>query len=1212
MADINVRIYHKNMKIKKIEIQGFKSFVDKTIFHFPKGVTAVVGPNGCGKSNIVDAIRWVLGEQNARHLRGKLMEDIIFAGSESRKPIGAAEVVLTLSNEEGLAPQEYANFTEIEISRKLFRSGESEYCINRVESRLKDIVDLFTDTGIGTRAYSIIEQGQVGWLVTAKPEERRMLFEEAAGINKYKHRKDAALRRLEATKENLTRVSDIVSEVKRQLNSLNRQAKKAERFKILRDELKGIELFLASEEYIRLKNNKTEAEKRLQDLKDRDIEISTLINQKQGILEEMRTRHLQQEIDLKEIRTRMFDAGNAIQTREREIELSRIRIAELKRNEERLLKEIDELNSQRQGTANEIGELKNTIEEISNIIKTEGERLIKEEGNLSMLSEKLSQKDRDLKDKKTSIADIMARVLQIKNSIHIYLRDEDVLNLKTGKLEREKNEIDAVVLSKEKIVNELNEKIKEAGNKKQDIEKIEQSTVEQIKDMEQRLVQMDAEQKAQKQELAASSSRLATLEELERNFEGFKDGIKAIMQTKRLAPEGSPIKDFGDKFNQGEEGGYGILGIIADIIETSPQYEKAVEAVMGERLQYIIVDGQNNGISAIEYLKTNALGRGSFVPLREIPNQAAKNDAQYTNASPMLNHLKIKDGYSSLVNYLLADVLVANNLKEAIEIWNSNGMDKTIVTLEGDVIDGYGVITGGNGKGGDSGILQKKREIRELSSAVAEIEQKIIGLDIEIEKLKNETDGSKKGLETLKTTRHSKDMELVNLEADFKREESELDRLKQRMNIVGFEIDESKRHLKEILDKKTEMAKERESLEIIYKEVEAGINSIELEVSNLLKEKEVLQSLATEIKVNLASSRERLDGLKLQHMEKERFIGEVADRIDAKKTEIEKGAMEITDKESNASKIQEEVEGLLRQKDEIKKEEIIKEEALNAALMEIQGIENKLKSMKHEIDAVHENINAANLEIKELEMKSSHLSSRISEKYNIAVDAYIPDEDIKAMEGTLVTARCEELKSDIASLGEVSLSALEEYAELERRQQFLMDQQTDLNNSIETLNKAVNRINRTTRQRFKETFDAINAKFQEVFPVFFPGGRAELRLVDEGNLLESGIEIVSQPQGKRLQSISLLSGGEKAMTATALIFSIFLIKPSPFCLLDEVDAPLDDANINRFNVLLKEMAKKSQFILITHNKGTMEIADTLFGITMEEAGISKTVSVQLN
>ena len=512
------------MKIKKIDIHGFKSFVDKTSLLFPRGVTGIVGPNGCGKSNIVDAIRWVLGEHNPRHLRGKLMEDVIFNGSESRKPIGMAEVALTLSNDEGIAPAEYVNFTEIEIARRLYRSGESEYYINKVQCRLKDIVDLFTDTGIGTRAYSIIEQGQVGWLVNAKPDERRALFEEAAGINKYKHRKDAALRRLEGTKQNLTRVNDIISEVKRQMNSLNRQAKKAERYKAMKEELKGYELFVASEEYKALKENKAEAEKKLVVLKEKDIELSTAISQKQSNLEEARVRYLKEEIALKEIRQKVFEIDSNVKGKEKELQASEMRTAELKRNEERLVKEIDGLTSQQNAVGQEIDALDNHLKEIQTVVEAEEARLLTEETQLKDMATILVQKGENLKEKRERLINLLNRTAEIKNNIAGYLKDEDSLSLRLGKALREKEELGVKISDFEFRISDLKNKKEAVEKGKDDIERTQLLTSEELKVLEDSLVEKENRLNSLKEELTHTSSRLHTLKELEKNFEGFKEG----------------------------------------------------------------------------------------------------------------------------------------------------------------------------------------------------------------------------------------------------------------------------------------------------------------------------------------------------------------------------------------------------------------------------------------------------------------------------------------------------------------------------------------------------------------------------------------------------------------------------------------------------------------------------------------------------------------
>ena len=1186
------------MKIKKLEIQGFKSFVDKTSFIFPKGITAIVGPNGCGKSNIVDVIRWVLGEQNARHLRGKLMEDVIFNGSESRKPVGMAEAVLTLSNEEGAAPAEYANFTEIEIARRLYRSGESEYYINKVQCRLKDIVDLFTDTGIGTKAYSIIEQGQVGWLVNAKPDERRALFEEAAGINKYKHRKDAALRRIEATKQNLTRVNDIIGEVKRQMNSMNRQAKKAERYRAMREELKGFELFLSSEEHKTLKERKSEDEKRLELFRMKELELSTAISQKESSLEEARTGRLKEETALKTVRQKVVETDNGIKEKERELQLVGLRQEELKRNEERFLREMEELRVQQDTVQEEIEGLSKLFEEMRAGVEGEGSRLLNEENILKEIEKRGQESGIKLQELRKGKEAETGSIGRIKSSIEECLRDEDRLNLISGRSLREKEELAPRLTRCEMLVTDLRGRKEELSRGRQNVERTQELTVGQLKELGDRLTQKDNELKGLKEELSHTSSRLYTLKELEKNLKGFQEGVRAIMLNRE--------KDSPDYKR--------IHGLVADVIETSPQYEKAVEAVLGERLQYVIVESHQEGVEAVEYLKASASGRGSFLPLRsgKGKNHDSEGPAPYPDTQRLINHVRVKDGYNPIAQYLFGDVLLVNNLNNAIELWKSNGADKTFVTFDGEIVDAQGVITGGYSNGSDGGTLQKRREMKDLSVAISDLERKISGAEEEIGRMRQEAETNQKNLDGLKKDSHLKEIELVSIEAEVKREEAEMDRMRQRMETLEKEIGDARDGLGIISARKAQLLKERESVEEGLKRTENAIEEITVEVEDFYKKKDELSGIVTDIKVKLASSKERLEGIKEQIMNKKAFVADIEGRMLYRQAEVEKGRKEMAEHEGLVAGVKAELEDALKAMDGIRREEVRQEELLNRSTEEANQLEEALNGIKKTVAQLHDDINSINIDLKEIELTIGHLVEKMIERYAVALDGYIPSEDIKNMDREMMTGRMNELRAKITELGEVSLGAIEEYKELETRHQFLLEQQADLNNSIDALHRVINRINRTTRQRFKETFDAINLKFQDVFPKFFRGGRAELRLVDEGDLLESGIEIVAQPPGKRLQNISLLSGGEKALTAISLIFSIFLIKPSPFCLLDEVDAPLDDANIGRFNGFLKEMARKSQFLLITHNKGTMEIADTLFGVTMEEAGVSKIVSVQLS
>jgi chromosome segregation protein len=1184
------------MKIKNITIQGFKSFVDRTRFAFPMGTSVIVGPNGCGKSNIVDAVRWVLGEHNARHLRGQVMEDLIFTGSESRKPIGMAAVSLTLSNEEGKAPARYANFTEIEIQRRLYRSGESEYYINKVPARLRDIVDLFTDTGIGTRAYSIIEQGQVGWLITAKPEERRVIFEEAAGINKYKLKKDAALRKLDATKVNLTRVNDIISEVKRQSNSLKRQAKKAERYKALKDELKELELSLSSIEHKNMREKKAAVEKRLEELEDRDIELTSRMNAKGSEAEEINLEYLKEEAKFKEIKERVFELERLIQAEERAVELRRMRVEELTRDEKRLLAELEELKAQKGSLEAEIEGLNSSVGQGATLFEKEEKKLAQNESLLSGLVADLNEKEEKKKAEEAATLEDRARLSDIKHAIQGCIKEEELSGIKKSAAQTEKDETENLLNTKVEPLGALKEKINGSLERKRTIEAELNGANGRLEGLERERKPKEERLTDLKQVWSRKTPRLAALEEMDRTLVGAKDGVQAIMHANR---EGS------------------IHGLIADVIEASPGYEKPVEAVLGERLQYVIVESQNEGMEAIEYLKTHASGRGSFVPIKDSRPPGHRKlepsgQVDSNGATKLISKVTIKDGYHTILDHLLGDVLLVKDLPNAASIWKSNGFDWTLVTMEGEVIDPQGIITGGESNGSDGGILQRRQErkqlgahIKSLEGETSRIQKEILSIDHDIRSTKALLEGSREAL-------HREDMERVNLESELKIHTDEIARLKHKSASLSSEVLEAQKELTNVAAEKKALTKESEALEKALKAREDAIGLVADDTSRLKRKKEDLAELVTEIKVKVASMAERQGHLKNQLAEKERLLKDTEIRITEKAEEIESVCEEMGEKAEEVTLHKTRLEETLKKKDDVRIEEIQKEEAISALSQRIKAIEKELKGLKEELAGVQETKNELNLRIKELLLGLGHLKEKIIEKYGTDIETYeTPSEKAKELRVGEIETRANELRSKIGSMGEVSLSALEEYSELEERHRFLLAQQEDLNSSIDSLHATIAKINRTTRERFRKTFEQINEKFRETFPRLFKGGAAELRLSGDGDVLESGIEIVAQPPGKRLQNIMLLSGGERALAATALIFSIFLIKPSPFCLLDEVDAPLDDPNIDRFNAFVKELAESSQFILISHNKRTMEMADILYGVTMEEPGISKAVTVNL-
>lgn len=1210
------------MKIKKISIHGFKSFVDKTTLEFSSGTSGIIGPNGCGKSNIVDAIRWVIGEQNPRHLRGKSMEDVIFNGSDTRKPLGMAEVVLTFSNEDGNAPARYAGFTEIEISRRLYRSGESEYYINKVQSRLRDIIDLFTDTGIGTKAYSIVEQGQVGWLVNAKPEERRAIFEEAAGINKFKHKKQAAIRRLDSTKENLTRVNDIISEVKRQLNSLNRQAKKAERYKIFRDELKEVDLTLYSMELTRLKNLFDDTSRRLLELQDEEMALSNTIATREGLLEEYRTECIEAENEFKSVRERVYDYERRIQEKERGSDLIQARLDELKRNKERVAVEIEELGEKKDHEAAEIESLKTSMTEVQGGIENETTKLNEASEKLSTLAAELRSREDALRDIKTESLGISTRLNDIKHTLQGLLKDEDNLRIREARARTEIESLKLSLESKEAPLRDLREKTSSQAIEKEAIENEISDIRTKLASFVERRSALDSEHSCAKDELAMAASRLAALEEMERNHENLRGGARSIMQ---------------------KEDKNGIYGILADCFETTPGYELAVEAVLGDRLQYVIVESHAEGIEAVEYLKKRAAGRGSFVPIKDLRTAAAPVPVQPGSYIPpgakeLIREVSVKDDFGAIMHSLLGDVLVVDDLRTALELWRQNGFYRTLVTLNGEIINPQGIITGGTGEGSDSGILQKRAEMKDIRSRAAGLEDTVTKLSMELESTAEEIAASEKLLEEKKECLHSVQIDALGTESELKKHTEEAERLAERVSSLDSEITEASEKLIEVSEKKSQLVKERESLEGELSLLEEKAVRLSSEIEGLAAKKEELSGIVTEIRVTLAQARERLESLRKELESRTSTLDETIQRMEVKVSEIASGSEEAKEKEEELKGLKASIEELLSARDSLRADETRKGEALGELEERIRGVEKELKGTKDKTSELLELKGELTIEVRELDMKMTNLKERASEKYTVDITTYAPANEAEVIEeggdtgeaegarntggrGALdepelfdaetLKARKQELTDKINSMGNVNLSALDEFEELDKRHNFLLEQQADLTESVDSLMKAIFRINRTTRERFRDSFEEINAKFKESFPRFFRGGKAELRLTEGVDILEAGIDIVAQPPGKRLQNITLLSGGEKALTATSLVFSIFLTKPSPFCLLDEVDAPLDDANIDKFNTFVREMSELSQFLVITHNKKTMEIADTLYGVTMEEPGVSKIVTLRL-
>lgn len=1183
------------MKLKSLEMTGFKSFVDRLQLTFPEGITTIVGPNGCGKSNIVDAILWAIGERSAKHLRGKLMEDIIFSGADGRKPLGMAEVSLTFSNEDGSAPIEYQEFSEITITRRLYRSGESEFLINRTPCRLRDIIDLFLDTGIGVNGYSIVEQGQVEHLINANPQERRFLIEEAGGIAKYKERKRLALMKMEATQQNLLRIQDIISEVKRQIVTLERQVKRAEEYKAMRKEIREIELRFALQDYGELSEKGEAARGYLKALREREAVISAQMAEKEASIEGMKLRSLEEEEKLRALLQEIYELNQRIQKIEHEVEFFRREREALQRQASQMSEEIGkglqlwrETRRERRGAEQAKRELEKERIELEEIVK-EWEVLYNEfKGTFQEVSEQLEAE-------KGRLIDLLTRITSLRNrQSHLLERKED-LQKRIRSQEKESEEVNEGLLrlgenlSQVEREREINLSIRSALQEEKEKWTGE---LEQLKGIHQ---VRQSERMELEERLRQDRSRYLSLRELQENYEGFERGVRSLLLNKR----------------EDQERWSRILGVVADLLEPDPLYEVALEVVLGQRLQCLLVEDEEEAIHAIRFLKEGSLGRGSFIPSGISDRTYERTTSNSEDGPvPLMQFVKVKEGCSAIAELLIGRVGVVDQLEKALQ-WMKQGVPFDIlVTLEGEMVERTGVISGGSRDQG-LGILERKRQIRELEQKI-EMEEEQCRQALEEEgRLQQEILEREALLDRRKKEIQEKEIELLHQDRDLEGLRKEISQFQQRAELLRFEEEQLRIEEKEIEEEMRFVLEEQAKEESVRRQKEIELQSLKKTVEEVSEGTEELGGRITEKKVHLASVEEKLKGMEIQIRNLTDHLRDLREQVVFRVKKIKTSRREVTSLGDKIDRGQKELEELMEN-------HRLKGETLSHLRETVETLSHQWKEaeassryLRQELEDVRQKSHEEEIRVSEIQLKLQHLQDSMKERYGATLSTpmgMVPEEFPREE----MSKRLEELKAGMEGFGEVNLLALEEYQELKQRHDFLTEQQSDLQQALDTLKKAIARINRTTTKRFLETFHLVNEKFKEVFVRLFKGGQASLILLDEQDPSTSGVDIIAQPPGKKLQNIDLLSGGEKALVATALLFGLFMIKPTPFCLLDEIDAPLDDTNINRFIEMVKEFSKTSQFILITHNKKTMEMANTLYGITMETPGVSKVVSVRLN
>ena len=1179
------------MYLKRIEMQGFKSFADKTVLEFKPGITTVIGPNGSGKSNISDAIRWVLGEQSMKSLRGAKSEDIIFAGTQARKSLGFAEVSIVIDNNDNKLPIEYS---EVTVTRKIYRSGETGYFINKVPCRLKDILELFMDTGIGKDGYSIIGQGKIDEILSNKSEDRRHIFEEAAGIVKYRTRKQESEKKLEQTKLNLLRINDILAEIEANIEPLKLQSDKAKQFLDLREELKSIEVGLF------IYNINTYKEKLEQFVKDEDI-ITSQKEAEDSKMEALQAskEELRQVVDditaqIENMQNIGFESSNKIEKINSEIGISNERIQNNSANKQRLEAEILEVK-------NRIEELKEEkkqkLEKKTNLTSNKEKfekELTEKETELAELSKKLSAKELEIEGKKQIVQDNIDKKYELAAEINT--QDVNYENLEKRKKQL-KNEIDSVISELDSTrygKNEISKGFYDIESKRNiAVENLEKSVQAKEQNM-QKLKQYEEEISKLTYTQRMKQARHQFLIETEKEKEGYNKTVKSLLVA----------CDKDSSLNKG------IHGVLANLISVEKEYETAIEMCLGQSLQNVVTSTEQDAKKMIEYLRSNSLGRASFLPIASVQgkklDKLTKMDGVIGIASDLV---KCKKEYEQIILSLLGRTVVVEDMDTAIALAKKDKYSFRIVTLKGDIISSSGSISGGSVQTKTVNILGRSREIEDLEKELKKLEKQIADKTAEKEEYASsigdsieETAKLEKELQEIEIVYATEKQKMVAVEENITRLENRLAKLKEELTQTEKQKEENRllkeqkeAEIQELTQQIEELNKVIEEFALNNKDNQKYIDDLNFDITNL-------KISVTSFDESESSIEEMVERISQDIKNNEQSIENKNQNILAITEENTKLEQTITEYNNQIEQIKQEVTNSGTKVEELKQERIAKNEKLVNTENEIQSQFSTLESLKEQI---------IKLDVKKtkLEQDLQQVVESLWNEYELTPNS--TEEYQKPNNVATAQKQVNSLRNKIKDLGSINIDSIEEYKKTKERYNFMSEQRLDLENTASKLRKIIGDMTTTMQNQFKEKFELINKNFNEVFTELFNGGKAELILENEENILECGIDIRVQPPGKKLQNMMLLSGGEKAFTAIALLFAILKINPAPFCILDEIEAALDDVNVYRFAEYLKKFCKQTQFLVITHRKGTMEAGDSVYGVTMEENGISKLLSIKL-
>jgi chromosome segregation protein len=1184
------------MHIKKLEISGFKSFVDRTVIHFDHDVIGIVGPNGCGKSNIVDAIRWCMGEQSPKHLRGKSMEDVIFNGSESRGPYGFAEVTITFDNTDvayaRTLPPEYAGFPEIAVARRLFRDGTSEYLVNRTTVRLRDVQDLFLGTGVGSKAYSIVEQGRIGQIVTARPEDRRLFIEEAAGITKYKkHRRDAE-RKMDQTRQNLLRVTDIVSEIDRTRSSLKRQAAKAERFVVYREELEELMLYQSSHQLLEIVVVDRVEREALGTASTQTIELRQRVAEGEAALGAARGEASGIEERCDTFSQAAFRADNDVSALAAELTRARDHLAHLDQRLRSAVEEKDQIELRLAQLGAERDDLEGRRRSLEADAAARREDALAEEQALAALRDEEANADRiaetarqEVTEATTSLAAVRAQLEAAARRIsETRAREERTL----GERERISEEVENLGSHETAIRRSVAERAEGKRHSAEELSALERE----LEGLRPRSLDAERELDAAKNELGLKRNRLRALEDLHRRLEGVGAGVRALLSS----------------------GDAGVVGMVADHLEVEEEHTAALAGLLGERLQCVIVSDPERGLALLDTLRSTGRGRATIAPVspRYVAGARRAVPVEGLALGYLVDSVRYAPEYEPLVRSLIGDAILCRTAQDALEV-SRCVPGATAVALDGTVVQEGGLVSGGSSDDVASAMVEQKREIRQLTEEVDRLDQRVHQAAEARRTLRARMTELGASLDRARAGAVENEIAHVSAEKDLVRTLGEIERASERLGALRVELEELRQSLETSVQEETRAQSDLDALEQRLEHARTALARA-TEGAAAWKERVAAHSaLVTERKVRLAQVSEQVDGATAAL---ERLVGALADHQD-RVQRLEQDAVDAAHAFGETAAQMVAARERRVEADAIALDAHRAHDEARRLLDEIRFAlgeqETELRTVRAELAATEERGREHELKLQKLELAREHLLEGVRERFRgLDLHRVVGKYHARPAPDAEHRRRIDELSKLIERMGPVNLDAKVEYEDAEKRFADLSRQKDDIEKALVDLERAIKHMNRESRRKFKETFDAVNDLFRKTFQEMFRGGRAELLLTSPEDLLETGVDIVAQPPGKRLGNIELMSGGEKALTATALIFAIFRHRPSPFCVLDEVDAPLDEANVRRYNDAIRSMTDRSQFILITHIKSTMQAVDVLYGVTMGEPGVSRIVSVKVN